>query len=283
MARTVDQINESILAAVADDADLSTELTSTSRRAIWRLWAYQMALAQATFEQLAELEKENIDEVVLTAPAGNPYWVQQKMFLFQYDSTTPQYVQLNTSTFAYEYPTVDEDLQIITRCSVNRSIYNVVQVKVAKGSTPEPLTTAEKNAAQEYIDTIGVAGINYQVISLLPDRLYLQADIYYKGQYSAVIQANVIAAVEAYLSGIDFNGKVILTDIELAIRNVEGVNDVVLEFVQAREETTGFNDSTVLVENKTELARSWQTIAGYIIPEDDSGHTLADTLTFIAE
>lgn len=283
MARTVDQINESILNQVANDSTLSTQLTSTSRRAIWRLWAYQMALAQATFEQLVELEKDNIDDVVLTAPAGNPYWVQQKMFLFQYDNTTPQYVQLNTTTFAYQYPTVNESLRIITRCSVDRSIYNTVQVKVAKSSTPEPLTSPEIAAAQNYIDTIGVAGVNYQIISLEADRFYISADIYYKGQYSTVIEANVIAAITDYLSNIDFNGRVILTDVEIAIKSVTGVNDVVLNMVRARKETVPILSATYLVENKTELQRSWQTVAGYIIPEDTSGSTLSDTLTFIAE
>lgn len=283
MARTVDQINESILNQVANDSTLSTQLTSTSRRAIWRLWAYQMALAQATFEQLVELEKDNIDDVVLTAPSGNPYWVQQKMFLFQYDNTTPQYVQLNTTTFAYQYPTVNESLRIITRCSVDRSIYNTVQVKVAKSSTPEPLTSPEIAAAQNYIDTIGVAGVNYQIISLEADRFYISADIYYKGQYSTVIEANVIAAITDYLSNIDFNGRVILTDVEIAIKSVTGVNDVVLNMVRARKETVPILSATYLVENKTELQRSWQTVAGYIIPEDTSGSTLSDTLTFIAE
>jgi len=79
MARTIEDILNSVLTAVADDATLSAELTSTSRRAIWRLWAYQIALSQATFEQLTDLEKANIESIVLTAPAGSPYWVQQKI------------------------------------------------------------------------------------------------------------------------------------------------------------------------------------------------------------
>lgn len=282
MARTAYQIYQSILIAKAAESDLSG-LTSTSRRAIWSLWAYIIAGGQATFEQLLDLEKENIETIVLSAPAGNPYWVQQKMFEFQYDATTPQIVQLNTSTFAYAYPTIDEALQIITRCSVNRQIYNTVQIKVAKGSTPASLSSGELSAAQDYINTIGVAGINYVVISLTADKMYIDADIYYKGQYSAIISANVIAAIDAYFAGLDFNGQVVLTDLERAIMNVAGVNDVVLNNVRARKDSVALGSATYLVQNNTELQRNWQTQAGYIVGETTSGNTLADTLNFIAQ
>lgn len=282
MARTVDQIYQNILTAKAAESDLSG-LTSTSRRAIWSLWAYVIASGQATFEQLLDLEKENIETVVLSAPAGNPYWVQQKMFDFQYDATTPQIVELNTSTFAYAYPTIDTALQIITRCSVNRQIYNTVQIKVAKGTTPAALSSGELSAAQDYINTIGVAGINYVVISLASDKMYIDADIYYKGQYSAIISANVIAAIDAYFAALDFNGQVVLTDLERAIMNVAGVNDVVLNNVRARKDSVALGSATYLVQNNTELQRNWQTQAGYIVGETTSGNTLADTLNFIAQ
>lgn len=281
-ARTVEQIYQSIVIAKQAETDLNG-LTSDSRRAIWRLWAYIIASGQATFEQLAELEKANIQSIVLSAPANSTYWVQQKMFDFQYDATNPQIVQLNTSTFAYSYPTIDTALQIITRCSVNRQVYNTVQIKVAKGTTPTALSGLELSAAQDYINTIGVSGINYVVISNASDKMFIDADIYYKGQFSAIIQANVIAAIEAYFSGLDFNGVVTLTDLEVTIKAVAGVNDVVLKNVRARKDSVNLTDATYLVQNNTELQRSWQTQAGYIVGETTSGNTLADTLNFIAQ
>lgn len=282
MARTVEEIYQSIIAAKEADSNLSS-LTSTSRRAIWRLWAYIVAAAGATQEQLMGLEKDNIQSIVDAAPAANAAWVQAQMFKFQYDATTPQIVQLNTSTFAYYYPTVDTAMQIITRCSVNRQIYNVVQIKVAKGSTPEALTSLEKAAAQSYIDTIGNVNANYQVISLAADRLYVAAQVYYQGQYSSIIQANVIAAIEAYMASLTFNGQILISDLEGVIRNVAGVNDVILSNVGARADATSADERYLLVSNNTLMARNWQTVAGYIIQEDNSGDTFADTLTFIAQ
>jgi hypothetical protein len=282
MARSIEEIYQNIIAAKEAENDLNS-LTSTSRRAIWRLWAYIVATAQATFEQLMGLEKDNVQAIVDAAPAGNAAWVQAQMFNFQYDATTPQIVQLNTSTFAYYYPTVNSTMQIITRCSVNRQIYNVVQIKVAKGTTPEALTSLEKAAAQSYIDTIGNVNANYQVISLDPDRLYVAAQVYYQGQYSAVIEANVIAAIEAYMANLTFNGVILVSDLETVIRGVAGVNDVVLNNVGARADATIADERYLLVENNTLIARNWQTVAGYIIQEDNSGDTFADTLTFIAQ
>lgn len=282
MARSVEEIQNSIIASVQSDADLSGA-TSTSRRALWRLWTYVVALAQNIFEIEMDLEKDNVQAIVDAAPAANTAWVQAQMFKFQYDATTPQIVQLNTTTFAYAYPTIDTTKQIITRCSVNRQIYNVVQIKVAKGTTPEALTSLEKSAAQDYIDTIGNCNANYQVISLAPDRLYIGATIYYKGQYSAVIQANVIAALTSYMAGIDFNGKILVSDIETVIRGVTGVNDVVLNNVGARADATDPDERYLLVNSNTLIARNWQTVAGYIVEEDNSGDTFADTLTFEAQ
>lgn len=282
MARTVEQIYQSIITAKQSDSNLNG-LTSDSRRAIWRLWAYIISSGQATFEQLVDLEKANIESIVLSAPAGSTYWVQQKMFDFQYDATTPQIVQLNTSTFAYSYPTIDTALQIITRCSVNRQVYNTVQIKVAKGTTPAALSSLELSAARDYITTIGVSGINYVVISNPPDNMFIDADVYYKGQYSAIIQANVIAAIEAYFANLSFDGIVTLTDLEVAIKAVAGVNDVVLNNVRARKDSVALSSATYLVQNNTELQRSWQTQAGYIVGETTSGNTLADTLDFIAQ
>lgn len=282
MARSVDTIDTQITAAVQADPVLSAA-NSPSRRAYWALWCYQMALAQNLEEQVNDLYVTQNEATVTKAPAANVAWVQGKIFAFQYDATTPQIVQLDSVTFAYSYPITDPLLQIITRCSVNRRIYNVVQIKTAKGTTPGPLTIDEVAAAQDYINTIGSAAANYQVISLDADRLFCNADVYYKGQYSPVITANTITSITNYLAGIDFNGLIVLSDLEAVIKSTTGVLDIVFKNVAARANATAFADKYYLVQNNTENARNWQTIAGYIIGEDTSGSTLADTLNFIPQ
>lgn len=283
MARTIEQIQAQIEQSVENDPVLSSDITSQSRRAHWRLWAYVVSVAQALLEQIIELVKSDIEALVDNAVSGSFEWVQKKMFEWQYDASDPQIIQLDTETMSYKYDVVDESLRLISRCSVSKGLYNSVRIKVAKSDTPEALSALELSAAQAYINRIGVAGVKYEVVSLPSDKLYVEADIYYNGLYSAVIEANVIAAINNYLSGIDFNGRMINTDLEIAIKSVTGVNDVVIKNLGARTDGTAFANRTLLVSNKTEIFRDWQTIAGYMVGETTTGNTLADKLTFISE
>jgi hypothetical protein len=235
-------------------------------------------------EQLQDAFMTDIEAVVASAAAASAKWVQAKMFEFQYSDTNPQVIALINTVPVY--PVVDESLRIITACSVTSDISNVVAVKVAKGNPFQALASAELSSAQGYINTIGVAGIQYEVISLPPDNLYINADIYYQGQYASVIQANVIATINAYLqqhSVDNFDGKLKMSDLEQVIRDISGVNDVVLKNVRGRADADAFSAGIDLILGSQVIQRQWVTIAGYIISEITTGKTLADSLNFITE
>jgi hypothetical protein len=235
-------------------------------------------------EQLQDVFTADIEAVVATAAAASAKWVQAKMFEFQYSTTNPQVIALINTVPVY--PVVDPALQIITACSVTSDISNVVAVKVAKQSPFVALTTAELASAQGYVNTIGVAGINYEIVSLNPDNLYIAADIYYQGQYASVIQANVIAVINQYLqdhSVNEFDGKLKMSDLEDTIRNIAGVNDVVLRNVRGRADADAFSAGIDLILGSSVIQRQWSTIAGYIISETTTGKTLMDSLNFIVE
>ena len=282
MARSIAQIQAQIISSVQSTPELAVA-SSPSRRAIWRLWTYVIAAAMAIFEQLQDVYSAALEDISAAAPPGTALWIQRQVFLFQYDPATPQIVQLNTNTFAPSYPLVNAALRIVTRCSVTSDVAYIVRVKVAKGAIPQALSTSEVAALQGYMNTIGFAGITYYVTSAPPDNIMIGADVYYQGQYSAIILASIAAAVTTFLSTIPFNGIVKLSDIEAVIRTVPGVNDVVLKNVSARASTTPYTGAMALINGGTELLRQWQTIAGYIIPETTATHTLADTLNLIAE
>jgi hypothetical protein len=279
MARQISVIQQQILDSMAADAVLSQNLTSVSKRAIYRLWAFIVAVAIALHEQLIDLFKTEVEALVAQAAPGTPSWLQAQVFKFQYSSTSPQVVQL--INLAPVYPVVDESLRIITRCSVTTDVANNVTVKVAKGEPPTALASLELDALTSYIGVIGVAGISYNVVSLAADRLYVSAQVYYSGLFSSVIKANVIAAIDAYLASIPFNGQIKISELETAILNVDGVDDVILQDVRARDNATAFPGGTSLVIGNTLASRFWPTLAGYAISEDTAGNTLADSLTFI--
>lgn len=281
MARQISEIQQQMIDNIAADSVLGTLLTSTSKRAIYRLFTYVVAVAINALEQLMDIFTAEVEAVAAAAAPATPSWLQAQIFNFQYSPTTPQVIQL--INFAPAYPVVDETLRIITRCSVTTNLSNSVIIKVATGEPPAALSGPQLAALQSYVTEIGVAGVVYNVISQASDKLYVQANVYYQGQYSAVIKANVVAAIENFLAGIPFNGQVKISDIEDAITGVEGVNDVVLVNVRARADGTAFASGSYLVQNQQTASRLWGTVAGYMVGETSTGNTLNDSLTFIAE
>lgn len=287
MARTVEQVQaqiESYLQAQFTALSIPIDTTKWSKRNIFRLLCYVFAVCTAYLEQLMDSFKADIEAQISKVSAPSALWIQNQMFLFQYSATSPQILQISDGVPSY--PTVDATLRIITACSVASTVPNVVSIKVAKSNPFTALTTEEKAAAQNYINQKGGVGVIYNVISLAPDQMYINADIYYKGQYSAVIRANVIAAINSYftiLSQNNFNGVVRISDIENAIKTTEGVNDVVIKNVRARDNATEFAQGINLVVDTTIIYRSWNTVAGYVISETTTNYTLNDSLNFIAE
>lgn len=289
MARQIAQIQQQMLDNIAADSTLSGQLTSTSKRAIYRLFTFIVAVAIGFLEQLIDVFTAQNEAIAAAAHSANAAWLQKQVFAFQYSADNPQVVQYTAGGAPY-YAIVDPALQIISRCSIVTTSANQVQVKVATGDTPGALSTTQLSALNAYLNPpfgIGVDGITYNCISGNSDKLFVQALIYFQGQYSSVIKANVIAAINAYLANLssqaNFNGQVKVVDLIAAIRNVPGVNNVILQNVIARADSTLLAAGTYMVQNETTVGSLWNTVAGYIVSETTSGSTLADSLTFLPE
>lgn len=280
MARSIAEIQAAMISDIQADATLSG-LTSTSKRAIWRLWTFVFAVAISLLEQLMDIFKSDVEKTVSIAAPQTAQWLQNKVFEFQYSETNPQNIQL--IDLIPKYAVTDLTLRIVTRCSVKTTLANSVLIKAAKSSVPEALTISELAALQSYINLIGVAGITYVASSGNSDKLYLEADIYYTGSYISVIKDNVISAINVFLSSIPFDGILKLSDLEIAIKNVTGVTDLFIKNAKARQDDTSLENATGLVVNQTYVTRGYSTAAGYIVGETSSGNTLADKLNFIAE
>lgn len=287
MARTVQECNDYIVTnLVAQFASIGVTINPLlwSKRNFLRVTCYSFAIAQALFEQLADLSIAQMTEIQSKSAAATKAWIQDKFFKFQYSATDPQYVTMVNGV--PQYPIENESLRIVTACAVSTTVVNNVIVKLAKSDPLTNLSAGEITAAQDYIDTIGTAGINYIVQSSSPDRLYIKANIYYKGTYSAIIQTTVIDAINAYLLGLsktDFNGYLYVASLNRMIKNIEGVNDVEFVDIKARYSSQSFGAGTDLVVLGDVVSRRYLTGAGYIIEEGTAGQTFADQLTFIPE
>jgi len=289
MARTVDVINASIVSTIAANfasAGITIDTVNWSRRNIIRLFCYSFAICTAYVEQLMDALQLSLETTAAKTPAASQLWIQAKMFLFQYSTANPQVIQL--INMVPQYLTVDPTLNIITACAVSSSVPNEVVVKVARTITGSlaALASGELVAAQAYINTIGDAGVNYQVQSTNPDRIMIAADIYYSGQYS-LISGTVVTTLVSFLQNLsltNFDGAIKVTDLEAAIRSVTGVNDVVLRNVKVRGDSTLYANGIYIVSNSTTIQRQWNTIAGYCDQEAiGSGYDFATTLNYIAE
>ena len=298
MARTINNIRDSIIAAVQADPILSG-LTSPSSAAIWRKWVDVVATTIATEEQLNDQFIASAENILSQNAPANVAWIQKMLNYFQYSATTPQAIQLDTTTLNPYYPIVDNSLNIITRNAIITSYMDssgyvvgtpgIVLVKVATGSTPGPLTAPQVSALQSYLNIIKPAGIVYEVLSVPGDRMFVNVKVWYDGAYASTIQASVLAAYNNYIATLPFNGVAKLSDLEGAMRSVTGVSDIEFINVNYRRSTETFTPGTNnMVSAYTELQPTTSfglyPYAGYIVDEDTTGYDFAtiNAANFIA-
>lgn len=275
---TINQIYNQILTEKNSLSSLNN-LNNPSQTAIWNMWAYLTAVAIWVQTSLWALFESDTDAAIALAPSWTAQWVQAQCFKFQYSSSIPQVVTLD-SNFVPFYSTVDTTLQIISRCSVVTQPNRIVSVKVATSNPPQALTTGQTLSLTGYLDQISPAGVQYNVLSASPDQMLIGATVYYDGQYASTIQAAVIASINNYMANIEFDGFVRISALENAILATPGVNDCELNNVAIRPSTIAFSQTTYLVQNNTEIFNKYPMFAGYVIPETTAGETLTDTLTF---
>lgn len=287
MARTIEECNAYILSNLTTEfasIGITINTATWSKRNLLRVICYVVAIAQSVAEQMYDVAIAKMQAIQNVSAAATALWLQDAVFKFQYSATTPQTLTIINNVPAYNV--VNENLRIVTACSVNTTVTNQVNIKVAKGNPLVALSGAEKTALQTYVVQKGAAGITYNVISNNPDRLYLKADIYYQGTYSTVISQTVIDALNNFLTNLsktNFNGNILVSDIENLIRGVAGVNDVVIDRMAIRESSQSIFGGTDMVFDGDWINRKMQFAAGYGIQEDTATYTFTDTLNFVAE
>ena len=278
MARSTSEIAQQMLDAKAADSNLSG-LTSTSQTSIWRLWIFIVAACHNVLEQLLDLFKTEIETTVENNYVGTPKWIRQKCLEFQYSAVNPQVFEITDNT-KIAFPVIDPSLRIVTRASVTTDQNKIVKIKVAKGEPPTQLVGAEPVALQAYFSELVPAGVYWELINAISDKLFIEGIIYYDGQYSATIQANVETGINAYLSGIDFDGQIKIVDLEIAIRQVVGVKDLKLENVWLRANSIPLANGFKMIDNYTLSIISAVPFAGYAVEETTAGETWSDKITY---
>lgn len=231
MARSVETIHEEILASISNNATLS-ELNSSSKVAIYRLFAYIVAFAIYLHEVIFDTHKAEVDTIILNQKSGRLSWYRFMALRFQYGfdllTDSDQFDNNGATDQAIE------DSKIIKYAAVNEiEDESRVIIKIAGEENNElaPINTAQRNAFQAYLSEIRYAGVKVTVINYLPDLLFLNLQIerdplVLDENGMSIINGNypVNDAIQAYMKLLPFDGEFVIFDfLKYIEENAEGV------------------------------------------------------------
>lgn len=270
MARTIDQIYQGFLESVEATPELSGA-TSTSNTAIWKAFYRVAAIGIATFEQLQDAFKKDLEFIRDNSQIYNESWWNDKMKnFFQYAPTEPDkgILKINDN-FVISYDVVDDSKKIIDFASTTNTDGRAsATIKVAKSDAegaPEQLDEDELSAARGFANKLQGAGLLLTLVSFPGDKLKIDLDLFYNGDgVETVVREQVVSAINEYLEqALTFDGKIkILTLIDYIQNKVETLDD--LEITYASITPDGGNE--------LEFSRSIDTKSGYAIFDEDNSN-----------
>lgn len=298
MARTIKEIYDHIIqekqtfselnaylpnyesSAISPFQALLQDINSTSRIAIWRLWAFITAVALHYHEKIFDQHKVEVENIAANLRAGKLQWYAAEAMKFQYGYG----ITFNNNTYRYYYiDTQSEDAiasRIISKVSVKEVIspnFTGIEIKVAKGEGTEldKLKPEERDSFETYMYRIGFAGIPLSIISTEADKIRYNINVYFDG---VLPQSDVMTLVEQtikdYLKSIEFDGILYRNKLIDALQALSAIRDVeIVSLNTYRSET-----DTWINVNRFEEPKSgyFEAIPVGILPEQS-------TITLISE
>ena len=230
MARTIEQINNEIIKAKEAEPALAG-LTSTSKVAIWRLWAYITAFVIYTLELIFDQHKAEVLDALTQLKPHTARWYRNKALAFQYGFDLIP----DTDKFNNESKTEDEveSSKIVKYSAVTESETEsrlIVKIATEDGGELQPISMAQKASFEAYMQEIKDAGVKITTINYLPDIMMLKMKIYRNplvldenGMSVLTGEKPVEKAIKEYLKQLPFNGELVLAHLVDALQKVEGV------------------------------------------------------------
>jgi hypothetical protein len=284
MARTIKQIYDSMVAEKQSNASLSalqpnidsaqtllTNLTSSSKVAIWRLIFWVVAFAHSLLEQMWDATKKEIETLAASLVPGTAAWYAEQAKKFQFGD------QLLYINGVFQYATINPSARIVTNAACVESS-GAVLIKIAKtvSATPAPLNASELAAFNAYLAQIKYAGVAASAVSLPADNIKLFITVYYDPQLltasGQLINSGIFPvneAVQTYINKLPFNGRFTLSEQTDLLQQAQGVKDVVINTAYGRYGSSPFVQFTV----------SYNTQAGYVVI--DPATPLSASVTYV--
>ncbi|WP_435135700.1 nucleotidyltransferase [Formosa sp. A9] len=230
MARTITEIHTEILNNLLGDVNLAN-LTSTSQVAIYRLFAYIIAVAIHTHELLFDLHANEVDTQILNQKNARLPWYRYMALKFQYGFD----LIADTDNFDNENATDAqiEASKIIKYAAVNESeVDSRVILKIAGETNEElaPIELDQRSAFDAYIAEVKPAGVKITIINYEPDILYLSLRIFrdplvLSNTGMSIKNGNypVEDAINEYMKELPFDGEFIVQNFVDKLQKVDGV------------------------------------------------------------
>ena len=246
MARSIQEIQELIYQAKTQEPALN-ELNSTSKVAIWRLWVYIISVAIWSLEKLFDLHRTDIDKRLTELKPHTARWYRSKALAFQYG----YYLAHDSDKYNNQWLTEEqiEASKIIKYSAVVESKNEgrlIVKIAGEHGDTLQPITDAQRQSFEAYLQEIKDAGVRLSVVNYQPDVLHLQMKIIYdplvldsNGQSIAKATKPVEETIISYLKRLPFNGELVLAHLIDALQQAEGVKIPHLVLAQSKNITSG--------------------------------------------
>ncbi|MDP1812328.1 MAG: hypothetical protein Q8K66_13080 [Sediminibacterium sp.] len=240
MATSIQAIYESILAEKANHPELDV-LNSSSKTAIYKLWAYVTAVCIWAHEKLWDAFKTEVDTKIQDQKVGKTRWYRDKALSFQYGQNLPSNSDVYDNTGLTDAQVLV--LKIIKYASVTE-IDGKLRIKVAKqvAGLPAQLSIDELTAFSFYVEKIKFSGVKINKDSLPADNLKLLIDIWYDplvlksdgSRIDGLVVNPVKDAIKGYLNQLPFNGEYANTRLTDYLQKVDGVGLPVIKSAQAK-------------------------------------------------
>ncbi|WP_432221248.1 nucleotidyltransferase [Flavobacterium sp. TMP13] len=249
MARTIQVIQQEMFDAIAADENL-TELNSSSKTAIYRLFVFVVAFSIWILETLFDTHKKEVDDIIEQKMAHRPSWYRTKAKAFQYGfdliADTDKY---NNNGFTVEQI---ENSKIIKYSAITQNAGQLL-IKIASESAGvlAPLTIPQKAAFDAYIQEIADCGVKYIVVNHLPDILLLDLQIFRdplvlndEGMSIVLGTYPVQDAILEYMKELPFNGELVLAHLVDKLQLVDGVR--IPNIINAQSQIIDINTNAYL-------------------------------------
>jgi hypothetical protein len=238
MARTITDIHADITNTLVTEMaaiNITINPATWSKANLLRLITYVVAVCQWTIEQLQDIHKAEVNEIIATKKPHSLRWYAEKTKAFQLGfNLVPEqdyYDNTGIADDVIQASKVVKYASVVRQRRPNGRFFLRIKAATTNGAGLAKLDPGHLNALTEYINRIADAGVDVEVTSNDAEQLKLGMTIYYN---PLILGANgsrldgtdptpVPNAIRAYLQNLPFNGLFVLAHLVDALQAVEGV------------------------------------------------------------